>query len=88
VLKLECMRESASLPLLSLRYVALSTDLNRANLVPRLYLGSSMSYTDFYEVAPWHDTSTDKDQSGGFMACRSVEIEPISLYVPTVALDN
>jgi hypothetical protein len=40
-----------------------------------------MSNTDFYEVAPQHDTHADKYQSGGFMICRSVEMEPISMEV-------
>jgi hypothetical protein len=39
-----------------------------------------MAYADFYDVAPWHDTTTDKDQSAGFMICKSMEIKPISLY--------
>jgi hypothetical protein len=40
-----------------------------------------MLSTDFYDIAPWHDTPTDKDQSVGFMTCRSMEMELISMEV-------
>jgi hypothetical protein len=47
-----------------------------------------MSYTDFYEVAPWHDTCTDKDQSGGFMICRTECGNSTHQFVLTVSLDR